>query len=162
MVTHYSSSRGPNALFQPPHVVLYSTLGELLVPEVVGQGQGNGRGQGQGCEIQGGKGDVICLIRERHRLEEDNFSKTMEWLEKPNNFSLLHGSKCKNSRIGGKFLSKKIVFNLKLVHLHATSFSQEVRTGTNLGKRFEHFIGCYKVTLDLKNQTGGGVIIVEA
>lgn len=124
--------------------------------------EAEGMVEGKGEQAKVGGEMSLPLHGRGDRLEEDNFLRIVDWLEQADNFTLLHGNKRKNSQIGGKFLSKKTIFNSMLVHLHAIGFSQEVKMGANLGKRFERFTGRYKVALNLKNQTGGGVTIVKA
>lgn len=78
----------------------------------------------------------ITTTGEKHCLCNEDFAFIVDWLENPNNFSMLHGCGRARLRIGNKFSSKKVVFSQVPVVLHAHGFPREVLTGDNLGKRF--------------------------
>lgn len=116
---------------------------------------GRGRGLARG-------GDRAFPL-ERIRLELSNSSKIVDWMEVPKIPLLLNGENHKSCGvIGQNFLPKKIVFSTMLVYLHVVGFLRDITTGENLHEQFDRYIVKYKLAVEVRNQTGSGLIEEEA
>lgn len=74
---------------------------------------------------------------------------------------MLNGANRKNRNISKQIVLKETVYNNMLVYLHAVGFSQEVKTGLKLGKRWDHYYTKYKNALEVKINIGGGINEIE-
>lgn len=97
-----------------------------------------------------------ALRPDNMHLRPEDYAKIVDWLENPDNFNQLHGGN-RRKQIGGKYPSKKTVFNMMLVVLHHVGFPKEITSGDRLSKRFDRYLRRYKLALAFKNDTGRGL-----
>lgn len=63
--------------------------------------------------------------------------------------------------VGKKLPLKKTVFKDMLAMLHSQGFVKFVKTGENLGKRFNRYISKWKEASAMKNDSGAGLTVVD-
>jgi hypothetical protein len=93
------------------------------------------------------------------RLKDEDYAKIVDYLEVPENFQAVTGGGRKTS-VGKKYGTKAVVFKKMVAAMQHHGFPTNM-DGANLQKRFQRYVKRYKDALEVKLDTGGGLLQEE-